>query len=217
MDNLRKLILEKSYEAGACHIGSALSCVDIVKEIYDILGEDVFIFGKASGAAALYCVLAERGIIDKDRLAYYLKYYPLPSKEVPGVVHSVGSLGHSLPVAAGMALGNRARKVYVLISDGECQEGTTYETALFARQHKLDNLFVIVDANGFQALGRTADILDLETAFEFLGKCFANFDVRRTIKGQGVARFENDNSWHYKNLSKEDLELCLKEEEIQKI
>lgn len=206
---LQKSILENSYKAGACHISSALSCVDILIELfYNILKpEDVFIFSKASGVATLYCILADKGYFPKEKIAYYLKNYPLPSVEVPGVIHSVGSLGHGLPVAVGMAYANRDKKVYVLMSDGEVDEGTTYESALFARHHKLDNLYVILDVNSYQACGETKDILDLTTAFEFLKKTLPNCDIRHTVKGGDISIFQGVKG-HYKNITKEELQ-CL--------
>lgn len=209
---IKKSILENSLKAGACHIGSAFSCVDILIDLYDniLTDQDVFIFSKASGVSALYCILAEKGYFPKDQIAYYLKNYPLPSVEVPGIVHSVGSLGHGLPVAVGMAYASRNKRVFILMSDGEVQEGTTWESALFARQHKLDNLFVIVDANEYQALGKTADILDLDTAFEFLKNTLPNCEIRHTIKG-GDIDFMRGVDGHYKNLTEETLKqaLCL--------
>lgn len=211
---LRKDILTASYKAGACHISSALSCLNILVEIfYDprVLNKgDIFLFAKASGVAAFYAILADKKMFPKNKLAYYLKNYPLASTEVPGVVHSVGSLGHGLPVAVGMALADRSRKVICLISDGECQEGTTYECALFARQHNLFNLYVLVDNNGLQACGETRSILDLNTAFDFLQKTFPNFVNYRTIKGRGVPFMEDRYQWHYKNLDKELLDKALK-------
>lgn len=201
-NKLRKEILKASYEAGACHIGSALSCVDILIELYfNVLkDDDIFLFGKASGVGALYCILAEKGIIEKEKVVYYLKNYPLASKEVPGVIHSVGSVGTALSVAVGLALADRNRRVFVLLSDGDLNEGATYEAALFAHHHKLTNLYVMVDNNGFQALGATKDILGLETAFDFYKKTLPNCEIIDTIKGKGVARFENDYRWHYFNL-----------------
>lgn len=161
---IRKNILKESYKANACHISSALSAVEILVYLYYKLlkKEDIFIFSKASGAATLYCVLAEKGIIPRSKVAFYLKNYPLVSNEVPSIIWSGGSLGHGLPVAVGLALAKRDRKVYCLMSDAEMQEGTTWETALFARQHKLDNLFVFVDYNHLQACGALKEILDIE-------------------------------------------------------
>ena len=208
---IRGDVLTASFSAHACHIGSALSCVDILVDLfYNILKDgDVFIFSKASGVATLYSILADKGYFKKSDIAYYLKNYPLPSKEVPGVIHSVGSLGHGLPVAVGMAYADRTRNVYVLMGDGECQEGTTYESALFARQHNLDNLYVIVDNNGLQAMGKTNDILGLDTAFDFLERTLPNIRIEKTIKGKGVYFMENNYSWHYKNLDVNLLERAL--------
>ena len=207
---LQKSILINSFTAGACHLGSAFSCVDILIEFFDniLKDEDVFIFSKASGVSALYCVLADKGYFSKEKIAEYLKNYPLPSVEVPGVIHSLGSLGHGLPLAVGTALADRNRNVYILMSDGECQEGTTYESALFARQHNLKNLFVIIDANQYQALGKTNDILNLDTAFEFLKNTLPNCEIRKTIKG-GNIDFLQGTKGHYKNLTQELLEQAL--------
>jgi transketolase len=210
--SLRRTILQASFDAGACHLGSALSCLEIIIPIlYE--KEGIFLFGKASGVAAYYTILSEQGYFPKEKIAYYLKNYPLPSIEVPGVVHSFGSVGHALSVAVGMALGNREQNVHVLLSDGDCQEGATYEAALFARQHKLDNLFVYVDDNKMVACGPTSEILDLETAYDFLRKTLPNVEIVDTVKGQGVSFMEGDFNWHYKNLTEELLEQALKENE----
>lgn len=210
---LRKQILQASFEAGACHIGSALSCVEIISNLYDnvLKDDDIFLFGKASGVATLYVILAGKGYFPKEKVAEYLKNYPLPSREVPGVIHSFGSLGHALPVACGMALGDRNRRVFVLLSDGELDEGSNYEAALFARQNKLTNLFVTIDRNFYQACGRTKDILDLDTALDFYEKTLPNCEIVNTLKGAGVDFMEGDNSWHYKNLTLELLKRALEQ------
>jgi len=171
--------------------------------------DDIFLFSKASGVATFYSILADKGYFAKEKIAEYLHNYPLPSKEVPGVIHSCGSLGHGLPVAVGLAYAHPERNVYVLISDGEVQEGTTWECALFARQHELKNLFVVVDYNAIQAMGKTKDILDLTTAFKFLESTFPHIWVQYTTKGQGVDFMENDPSWHYKNLTEETLKQAI--------
>lgn len=204
---IRKDILNASFEAGACHLGSALSCVEILVDLFNdtLKDDDIFLFSKASGVATYYAILAEKGFFPKEKLVYYLKNFPLASKEVPGVIHSVGSLGHGLPVACGLALANRNRRVFVLISDGEVDEGTTWESALFARHHKLNNLHVIIDVNGIQACGRTNDVLCLETAFPFLEKTLPNLIIIPTTKGKGVDFMENKVEWHYKNLSQPQL------------
>jgi transketolase len=203
---LKRDILQASFDAGACHISSALSCIRIVNGLFDKIREgDRFIFAKASGACALYVVLADRGFFPKEKVAEYLKQYPLASKEVPGVLHSVGSLGHGLSVAAGLALADRTRDVYVLLSDAELQEGSTMEAALFIKQHNLQNLYVIVDDNSMQACGMTEEILRPDwSLFETL----PNFERVRTVKGEGVD-FMQDWEWHYKNLTPELLEKAL--------
>lgn len=208
---IRRDILIASFEAGACHIGSALSCVEILVNLYyEVLAdEDFFIFSKASGAATLYTILADKGYFPKEKLVYYLKNYPEASKEVPGVLHSVGSVGHGLAVAVGLAYAKRNKNVYCLVSDGELQEGVSYESALFVKQHRLTNLFVICDDNKLQACGAVKDILDLETAFEFYQKTFPNFERVKTIKGAGVDFAEDDYTWHYRNLTPELLEKAL--------
>jgi transketolase len=234
---IRQNILRASYEAGACHIGSALSCVEILMVLYSgILKEDdVFIFSKASGACTLYEILAEKGIIDRQEVSDYLKKYPLAGREVPGVIWSAGSLGHGLPIAVGMALADKKRKVYCLVSDGEMQEGTTWESALFANQYNLNNLTVIVDRNFFQACGKTEDILKLEPlakkweAFGWGTKTINGHSlveienslkllhkkplliIAKTVKGKGVSFCENEYSWQYRNLDEGLLKLALKE------
>lgn len=210
---IRRDILQASFDAGACHLGSSLSCAEIMVDIFyrRMRLEDRFIFSKGSGAATYYAILSDKGFFPKEQLANYLKNYPEASKEVPGVTHSVGSLAHGLTVACGLALADRSRGVYVLLSDGECQEGVTFEAALFARQHKLDNLYVIIDDNGIQALGRTKDILDLETAYQFFSDTFPNIQIIKTVKGRGVSFMENSVAWHYKNLTPELLAQALNE------
>jgi len=226
---IRQNILKSSFKVGACHIGSALSCVEILISLYSkILKKgDIFLFSKASGVSALYAVLAEKGIINREKLAYYLKKYPLAGREVPGVIWSAGSLGHGLPVALGIALADKKRKVYCLISDGELEEGTTWESALFANHHQLDNLTVIIDRNYFQACGKTEEILRLESlqdkwqsfgwqVKEINGHSFSEIlsalkvkhkkpliIIAKTVKGKGVDFMENNFEWHYKNLTAE--------------
>jgi len=237
---IRQNILKVSLEAGACHIGSALSCVEIIITLYFkvLKKNDVFLFSKASGVSALYTILAEKGIVDRKKVAYYLKKYPLAGREVPGVIWSAGSLGHGLPVAVGMALADKKRKVYCLVSDGELQEGTAWESALFANHHDLNNLAVVVDRNYFQACGKTENILKLEPLAkkwqsfgwqtrEIDGHNFSEIAsalktkhsrpliiIAKTVKGKGVKFMEKNFEWHYKNLTPELYEkalLCLSE------
>lgn len=207
---IKKIIIEASYEANACHIGSALSCVKILDRLFfgRMKENDVFIFSKASGAAAYYATLALKGYFSKEKVAEYLKNYPLPNIKVPGVLFSGGSLGHGLPFSAGLALADRARNVFVLLGEGEVQEGTMWETVLFAAQNKLENLKIIIDRNGLQACGATEDICAIEKALEKLNEIFP-IEVVRTIKGEGVDFMENDYRWHYWNLNKENYEKAI--------
>jgi len=205
---LRRMIIENSFRSNACHIGSALSAIEIIVEIFSKMGKnDLFVFSKASGVAALYVILAEKGYFPKNKVAYYLKKYPLASKEVPGVLHSVGSLGHGLPVATGLALADRKRDVYVLVSDGELQCGTTWECLLFIKHHKIKNLKIYCDWNGLQACGKIKDILDLP--YDFLRK--RGIKMIKTIKGKGVNFMENRYEWHYWNLSEFQFKQAMKE------
>ena len=208
---IKHSVLQNSYITKACHIGSALSCIKIMVDIFSILKEkDVFIFSKASGVATYYAILSELGYFPENKVAYYLKNYPLVSKEVPGVIWSGGSVGHGLSVAVGMALADRSRDVHVLLSDGECQEGSTYEACLFAGQHNLTNLYVTVDNNGIQACDMTENVLDLSTAFDFMKATLPNCYIIDTIKGEGVDFMENEIGWHYHNLTEEQLIEALK-------
>lgn len=226
MSNIRHKILETSYRAKACHIGSALSCVEILDAIYETKKEyqkDVFIFSKASGVAAVYCRECPR------RAVSYLRRFPLPTKGKAGLIWSGGSLGQGLSVASGLAYADRSRDVYVLLSDGELQEGQTWEAIMFAAHHKLGNLKVIVDRNRLQALGNTEDICGLDPllrkfhAFNWvavevdghsvkdLKNALTHYNIptvpkvviANTIKGKGVPFMENKYEWHYKNLTEE--------------
>ncbi len=228
--------------AKASHIGSVFSIADIVAVLYaDILNvdpanpddeeRDRFILGKGHAGAAIYAVLAETGFIPKESLGqYYTNGSVLSghvsSKGVPGVELSTGSLGHGSSVAAGMALYAKIKKqryrVYCIIGDGESEEGSVYEMALFAKKNGLNNLTIIIDNNGLQAMGRCTDVVgDVDmvgiwTAFgwdvfeidghdhaalkETLSKETENPKViiAKTIKGKGVSFMEGDNIWHYR-------------------
>ena len=210
---IRRKILAISYKAGACHIGSALSCVEILQVLYGLEGE--FIFSKASGISAYYAMN-----YDTKEAIKMLKEHPLPGN---GLIWSGGSLGQGLSVACGLALANRERNVYVLMSDGELQEGQTWEAIMFANHHNLKNLIVVVDYNGLQACGKVKDICSLEPLeekFQAFGWCTSEVDghdisklkmrikkrhkphviIANTIKGKGVDFMEGDYTWHYKNL-----------------
>ena len=255
---IRKKVLKMAFEARASHIGSSLSEVDILTVLYfKILSidpknpwfddRDRFILSKGHGVAALYATLSQKGFFPENILDTYCKEGgKLPGHSTrncaPGVEVSTGSLGHGLPMGAGMALaGKRDKKnyrVFVLMSDGECDEGTTWEAALFASHHGLDNLIVIIDYNKLQAFGRTNEVLNLEPlkekwqsfgwkVKEIDGHNFSEIEnalsripfektkpsliIANTVKGKGVSFMEDKLEWHYKNLTQEDYGKALKE------
>jgi len=231
-NDIRKKIIKISYSAKSSHIGSSLSIVDILVVLYqNILKKNIFILSKGHACLALYCVLQKYNYISNKVLETYGKNKTIllshTSHKVPGVEFSTGSLGHGLPYAAGRALAekinNKKKNIYVLISDGELNEGTTWESLLFASQHKLDNLIVIVDYNKIQSLDFVKNILKLEplrkkfTSFGCFVKVidghnhsqiyksllFKNRNkpyviIANTIKGKGVKFMENSILWHYK-------------------
>ena len=179
---VRRDILQMSYRARSAHSGGAYSCVEILVSLYfgvmrvfpkNALHEsrDRLIFSKAHDAKALYAVLAERGFFDKKILKKYeVDEGILPGHStrhcVPGVEVSAGALGHGLSLASGVALAGKMKsksyRVFAVLSDGECDEGSTWEAALFAGHHGLSNLTVVVDYNKLQGYGKTQDILALE-------------------------------------------------------
>lgn len=179
---IRKEIILMSLCAKSAHTGGALSCAEIMVALYFTIMKvfprdadnplrDRLIFSKAHDAKVLYAVLAERGFFDKKILeGYELDGGLLPGHStrhcVPGVEASAGALGHGLSMAAGMAyvgkIDKKKFRVFAILSDGECDEGSTWEAILFAGHHKLDNLVAIVDYNKLQGFGFTKDVLDLE-------------------------------------------------------
>lgn len=238
---VRRAVVDGARAAGVGHIGSALSIVDILAALYggvlridaaDDEERDRFILSKGHAALALYAVLHERGLIDEELLASYCgdgsALGTHPEHTVPGIDFSTGSLGHGLSIGAGAALAGRllgsSRRVFVLVSDGECNEGSVWEAVMFAAQHGLANLVAIVDANDQQAFGYTRDVLDLSPlsrrfdAFgwdahdvdghdparmaELLGRLPAGSGrphavVARTVFGRGVSFMEGRIDWHY--------------------
>jgi len=238
---IRRMVIELLYKHKACHLGSCMSCVEMLVALYfkAMKPGDKFLLSKGWAAAALYSVLAKKGIIDWNDL--YKNYYELNSKywglvhhTVPGVEHSFGSVGHGLPVAIGMALAQKMdkkkSKIYCLVSDGEMDCGTTWESALFASHHKLDNLIVLLDYNKLQAFGKTNEVLNLEPLSEKwksfgwevrevdghninsllnlllkipIKKKKPHIIICHTIKGKGISFAENKVEWHYYNLTPE--------------
>jgi transketolase len=239
------------------HIGSSLSMADLLAVLYESVlrvdpanprwpERDRFILSKGHAAAGVYAALAEKGFIPKEWLRTYYcddgKLCGHISHHVPGAEFSTGSLGHGLPVAAGMAVAARragkAHRVIVLMSDGDCDEGSTWEAVMFAAQEGLDNLTVIVDYNRVQALGHSKDVIDLEpfqakvqacgwAVKEIDGHDFAqiekglsrlpfekgkpSFLIARTVKGKGIASMENTVASHYRCVADDKLADAYKE------
>lgn len=230
--------------ARASHIGSILSETDIVAVLYtDIMNydpnnpsfeeRDRFVLSKGHAGVAIYCALAEMGFFSIDELKKYgddgsLFSCHVSHKGIPGVEVSTGSLGHGCSIACGMALHAKKRKkryrVYTLLGDGECNEGTVWEMALLASQNKLENLTVIIDRNEMQAMGYCKDIINTEpfaSKWESFGWNVIEVDghnhddlrqalkthvtdkptviIAHTIKGKGVSFMENELLWHYRD------------------
>ena len=180
-NKVRKEILMMAYKSEMGHVGSAFSVVEILIFLYfrimqlqplkpKFSGRDRFILSKGHAASALYAVLKEKGILSKSQLDQYCRdrgsLEVHPSHHVNGIEISTGSLGDGLTIGVGMAMAvklkKRSEKVYVLLSDAECDEGETWAAILSAAHYKLDNLTVFLDYNKVQALGRKKDILDIE-------------------------------------------------------
>jgi len=255
---VRRHCVMMCHAAAASHIGSNLSCCDLLAVLYaDRLrvrpGEpnwpdrDRLIMSKGHAAAVVYATLAERGFFAVERLAEFCRDGSALAGHVhhdgvPGVEMSTGSLGHGLPIGCGLALAARHdrsdRQVFVILSDGECDEGTTWESALFAAHHRLGRLTAILDVNGWQSFGATADVLDLEPlaakwrAFRWDVVEIDGHDhdairsatarapsadgpprlvLARTLKGRGVSFMEDRLLWHYKSPDDEDLHRALAE------
>ena len=255
---IRRELVQMSHTARAPHLGSCLSCVDILVAAYwSVLdvnpteptadGRDRFILSKGHGAAALYATLAHRGFFPLENLATFnqpgsnLPEQPSPGG-APGIEAATGSLGHGLSIGLGMALAARIKRlpyrVVVVLSDGECNEGSVWEAAMFAAAHQLSNVVVIVDFNRWQATGRSEEIMaisPLAEKFEAFGWSASEVDghdiqalanamqagpsnpgkptaiIARTIKGKGISFMEDDNNWHYRIPNQEELHAALEE------
>lgn len=250
---IRFRLVTMSHEAKTPHLGSALSCVDILVAVYwGVLRidpknasdreRDRFILSKGHAATAWYVVLAEKGFFPEQLLSSFgqegrpLAEQPSPQC-APGVELATGSLGHGLPVGVGMALAaqiqRRSYRVIVTLSDGELNEGSVWEAAMFAAARKLDNLVVIIDLNGWQATGRSDQIMalhPLKQKWESFGWFCEEVDghhikaiqrrlssypgqastptalIAHTTKGKGVGFMEDDNNWHYRVPNQEEVE-----------
>lgn len=254
---IRRDMLTISHNAQIGHVGSSLSVIDLLTVLYfKILNirinepfwvdRDRFILSKGHAGAGLFTVLHHRGFFSREILDTFCKdggklmVHP-EFNDLPGIDWGTGSLGHGLSVGVGIAyaakLMKKNFKVYVLVSDGEINEGTIWEAALFAGHHKLDNLVVILDCNGSQGLGKTKDILNMEPledkwkAFNFNTSIIDGHNIKqiinsfqsipknnkpsiviaKTIIGKGVSFMEGEFCWHYYDPKPQHMILALKE------
>lgn len=256
-NSIRSHALKMVYRASASHIGSCLSMADLLAVLYgqilkidpenpNLPERDRFILSKGHATAILYAVLAERGFFPLDWLETYCQdgssLIGHASHEVPGVEVSTGSLGHGLPIGCGMALAAKRSvdpyRVFVLLSDGELDEGSNWEAILFASHHRLDNLVAIVDYNKIQSFGTVKEVLDLEpladkwrsfnwSVQEIDGHNWAEITgclgsipfesgkpsvvIAHTIKGKGISFMEDQLIWHYKSPDHDQLSQALME------
>ena len=252
---IRRVVLTQAKTANVGHIGSALSVAEIVAALFGGVlrltpvgdpDRDRFVLSKGHAAMALYAALFLAGSLTEAQLASYCADGSLlgvhPEHTLPEVDFSTGSLGHGLPFGAGAALAARLqgspRRVFVLLSDGECNEGSTWEAAMFAAHHRLSALVAIIDVNGQQAFGSTGEVLNLEPlaqrwqAFGWdtteidghdelaLKHTIENLDtaaaaphviVARTVFGKGVSFMERHLAWHYLPMSDEQYRQALGE------
>jgi len=255
---IRRTVLSMIVGAKASHIASSYSVVDLLVYLYDYVlridpknpqdpDRDRFILSKGWGVSALYAILAKKGFFEQRLLEAYCrdgsKMIGISTRNgIPGIEATTGSMGHGLPIGVGMALAAKLKKqknrIFVIISDGECDEGSTWEAILQAGHHKLENLVVIIDYNKWQSFGRIKDILDLEpfsrkwqafkwAALEIDGHNFKKIDrafskiplvknkptviIAHTIKGKGVSVLQDRNEWHYRTPTEKEIKIAKEE------
>lgn len=254
--SVRKNILKMIHSANSGHPGGSLSAADIVTYLYfkemnikNVTDEnrDYFILSKGHAAPVLYSVLMERGFLDKSlipslrQIDSKLQGHP-DMKKISGVEASTGSLGQGLSISNGVAysfkLDKKSNRVFVLLGDGELQEGMVWEAAMFAAHYKLDNLTAIIDNNGLQIDGKNEEVMSIEPldkkweafgwhvikadghSFESLEKAFDERKkikdkpaviIAKTIKGKGCSFMEDKAGWHGKAPSDEELRIALDE------
>ena len=247
---LRKTVLEMAYAGSTVHIGCAFSIIELLAVLYrnhlrypgndpQASARDYMVLSKGHGVMAQYACMRELGWLSDAQIQGYFAdgsdLKGLSDSRVAGLEVTSGSLGHGFSVGVGIAMGLRMsktdQKVYALVGDGELNEGPIWEGSLVAAHHHLDNLMLIVDQNGFQAMGTTDDVLalgDLKAKFNSFGFVTAEVNghdeqaldntvrglwatapgrpkalVARTVKGKGVPFMEEDNRWHYTRLTAE--------------
>ena len=250
---MRKRILAVSQRLGALHIAPAFSCLELVDTIYfglmrrnaDGSSPDTFILSKGHGVMAQFAVLAEMGVISQEELDKCCQLGGRlgghPDYGLPGIEASTGSLGHGLPIALGMALGDKVnheeRIIYIVMSDGELQEGSVWESLLLAPSQGLRNIVAFVDLNDFQSRGQTSKIhpnfypmapktrafgwetaeVDGHDATAIRDAVLARSGnaplmvLAKTTKGKGVSYMENQPIWHYRSPNPEEYQQALKE------
>lgn len=256
---LRRHVLQMARAGNAVHVGCAFSIIELVSRLYarhmryspadpDEPHRDYLVLSKGHGVMAQYACLYELGWLQRADLDNYFsdgsRLKGLSDAHVPGCEVTSGSLGHGLSVGVGLALGaqrkNSGQRVYAIVGDGEMDEGPIWEALLFASHAKLSNLCVIVDANGFQAMGSTDEVMNLgdiqaklaafgceavsidghdcdaiDTALECMAANAGNGKpkaiVAHTVKGKGVSYMENVNAWHYLRLDDDLLQKALAE------
>lgn len=247
-----------AYSGATVHIGCAFSIVELIAVLYrkhlrleinnpDSPTRDYMVLSKGHGVMAQYACLHELGWVSDQDIALYFqngtRLKGLADAHIPGVEVTTGSLGHGLSVATGLALAAKLNKTdqtcYALVGDGELNEGAIWEAALFATHFKLDNLIVIVDKNGFQAMGSTDEVMALGNieqkfiAFGFdavsinghdesaIDAAYASLKMKlngkpkvivgTTVKGKGVSFMEHNNIWHYTRLNAETYSAAIME------
>jgi transketolase len=228
---IRRHAVMMTNKGGSSHVGSVLSMADILAVLYgniltldpskpDWDGRDRFILSKGHAGAGVYAALAETGFFDIEyldqhcadgsRLSGHVSH-----KGVPGVEFSTGSLGHGLGVGAGMAyaahLDGKSHRVFTVLSDGECDEGSVWEAAMFAAHHKLDQLVAIIDYNKIQSLGSVSETLGLALKSLPFTDGKPSCLIAHTVKGKGVSFMENSVLWHYRSPQGEEYERALQE------
>jgi len=232
---LRKDVIEMGMQTGEAHLGGSLSEIELLISLYDVImkKEDKFILSKAHASHPMYLLLQEKGYDPK------ISTHP-DLDEKNGIYCTTGSLGHGLPIGVGMAFARKHKKkggnIYVLMGDGECQEGTTWESMLLASHYKLDNLTTIIDYNKLQGLNKINDILSLKNLrknFEAFGGYTQEINghnfkeiisalkkkklnqpkiiIAHTIKGKGISYMENEQKWHVRLPNEEELKQAYEE------
>lgn len=258
--NIRKEIFLTGYSASMAHLASAYSIVELIYVLYEknILkydatnpkkeDRDIFILSKGHGSLALYVTLERCGFFDKAFLRSFAKKGSHLGGEptipdVAGIEATTGSLGHGLSIATGIAMAKKIdkkdEKVYVLLGDGELEEGTVWEAVMFAVHQNLSNLIIIVDNNKIQKMSTVENVMsikdwgskftsfgcnvieidghnveEIENTFKTLDKEKVNVIIANTIKGKGLSLMENDPRWHWRLPSKKELKTFVSELEI---